>query len=337
MQATERLPVWFKQRLGKSGEIDKVISLLDKLRLNTVCESACCPNRSYCYGQGTATFMILGDTCTRGCRFCAVRKGKPHPVDDREGERISQAVRKLGLKYVVITSVARDDLADGGAGHFARVVREIRKLNPDVIIELLVPDFQGKRDLLKIVLGVHPDVIGHNLETVPRLYPDLRPEATYKRSIELIESVKLTGNSVLTKSGLMLGLGEERSEVEEVLRELRSVGCDILTLGQYLRPSGKHFPVVEYISPEEFQQYRRIAFDYGFKAVASGPLVRSSYNAEEIFRELSESVDVPESRSDGNSDADTGGNLRSCSSAGRCARVDSAVSRLHSAENCCDL
>ncbi len=292
MEATKRLPVWFKQRVKSNYEMGRVLSVLDELKLNTVCESACCPNRSYCYSQGTATFMILGDTCTRGCRFCAVRKGKPQPVDDEEPERISLAVRKLGLKYVVITSVTRDDLADGGAEQFAKVVREVRKLTPAVAIELLVPDFQGGGELLKIVLGVHPDVIGHNLETVPRLYPYVRPEAVYERSIKLLMHVKLGNSSILTKSGLMLGLGETKSEVEEVMCGLHSVSCDILTLGQYLQPSEEHLPVVEYISPEQFQQYRMIASNYGFKAVASSPLVRSSYNAEEIFNELADCKEI---------------------------------------------
>ena len=286
METTQRLPVWFKQRVGRSSEIYKVISLLNELKLDTVCESACCPNRSYCYSQGTATFMILGDTCTRRCAFCAVEKGVAQPPDDEEPERISMAVRKLGLKYVVITSVTRDDLADGGAAHFSRVVCEVRKLNPDVTIELLVPDFQGKRELLNVVLDVHPDVIGHNLETVPRLYPHVRPQATYKRTIELLKFVKLADNSISTKSGLILGLGETRGEVEEVMCELLGVSCDILTLGQYLQPSREHLSVMEYINPEQFQEYRKIAFAHGFKAVASGPLVRSSYNAEEIFREI---------------------------------------------------
>lgn len=286
MQAKKRLPSWFRQRIGNGSEIDKVLSVLDELKLNTVCESACCPNRHHCYGQGTATFMILGDTCTRGCSFCAVRKGKPLPVDDEEPERISLAVRKLGLKFVVITSVTRDDLTDGGASQFARVVREVKKLNPDVAVELLVPDFRGKRELLEIVLREKVDILGHNLETVPRLYSHVRPQAYYRCSLELLGFVKLVDDSILSKSGLMLGLGETRSEVEEVMCGLRSAGCDILTLGQYLQPSENHFPVAEYVSPERFQEYRKLALGYGFRAVVSGPLVRSSYNAEETFREI---------------------------------------------------
>jgi lipoic acid synthetase len=293
MEATERLPVWFKQRVGGSSEMDRVLSVLDELKLNTVCESACCPNRSYCYSQGTATFMILGDTCTRGCRFCAVSKGKPQPVDDEEHERIGLAVKKLGLKYVVITSVTRDDLVDGGAEQFAKVVREVRKLTPAVTVELLVPDFQGRIELLETIMEVHPDVIGHNLETVPRLYLCVRPEAVYERSIKLLMHAKSGTHSILTKSGLMLGLGETKSEVEEVMHGLRSVGCDILTLGQYLQPSEGHFPVVEYISPEQFREYRMIASDCGFKAVASNPLVRSSYNAEKIFRKARGNCSTP--------------------------------------------
>lgn len=280
------LPVWFRQRIVANSEVDGIVSVLNEFRINTVCESACCPNRAHCYGKGTATFMILGTVCTRDCRFCAVSGGKPRPADAGEPERICLAVRKMGLKHVVITSVSRDDLPDGGAGQFAETIHELRKLNSAVTVELLIPDFQGGEEHLRTVTDAYPDVVGHNLETVPRLYPEVRPQAVYKRSVELLMRVKSMGDGVLTKSGLMLGLGETVDEVEETFENLRSVSCDILTLGQYLRPSEKHVPVVEYISPEQFQKYRKLALFYGFKAVVSAPLVRSSYNAEEVFAQV---------------------------------------------------
>jgi lipoic acid synthetase len=283
----KRLPAWFKQRIAPGAELDRVLSVLDGYRLNTVCESASCPNRGYCYSKGTATFMILGNTCTRDCRFCAVGKGKPQPVDDEEPERIGLAVRELGLKYIVVTSVTRDDLPDGGAGQFAETVRQLKAAEPEITVELLIPDFQGKEDTFRTVMDACPDVVGHNLETIPWLYPSVRPQAVYKRSIESLRYVKSLNSGVLTKSGLMLGLGETNGEVESAFADLSDTGCDILTLGQYLQPSPGHLPVAEYVTPQEFEEYRTTALACGFRAVSSGPLVRSSYDAEELYREAS--------------------------------------------------
>ena len=281
----KRLPAWFKQRIRAGGDLDRVLAVLDEYSLNTVCESASCPNRGYCYSKGTATFMILGNTCSRDCRFCAVGKGKPQPVDGEEPVRIGLATRELGLKYVVVTSVTRDDLADGGAGQFAETIRQLKTAEPGVTVELLIPDFQGKEEPFRTVTDACPDVIGHNLETVQRLYPSVRPQAVYKRSVESLRYVKSLNSVVLTKSGLMLGLGETADEVESTFADLSGAACDILTLGQYLRPSPGHLPVAEYVTPQEFEEYRTTAIAYGFRAVASGPLVRSSYDAEELFRQ----------------------------------------------------
>ena len=281
----ERLPGWFKQRIRAGGDLDRVLSVLDEYRLNTVCESASCPNRGYCYSKGIATFMILGNTCTRNCRFCAVKKGKPQPVDDEEPVRISLAARELGLKYIVVTSVSRDDLTDGGAGQFAETVRQLKATEPGVTVELLIPDFRGKEEPFRTVMDACPDVVGHNLETVPRLYPSVRPQAVYKRSVESLRYVKSLNSGILTKSGLMLGLGETADEVESTFDDLSRAACDILTIGQYLQASPGHLPVTEYVTPQEFKEYRTTALAYGFRAIASGPLVRSSYDAEELYRE----------------------------------------------------
>lgn len=243
-----------------------------------------CPNMGQCFGKGTATFMILGDTCTRGCRFCAVTKGKPEPLDPAEPSKVADAVHGLGLRHAVITSVTRDDLPDGGAGAFAETIESIHKLSPDTIVEVLVPDFAGSREALSIVVEAGPEIINHNLETIPRLYPTVRPQAVYARSLELLEGVKHLNSAILTKSGLMLGLGETSDEVLSVMDDLRAVGCDMLTLGQYLRPSPWHLEVAEFITPELFAEYRRAAEAKGFSSVASGPLVRSSFNAAEVFQ-----------------------------------------------------
>ena len=288
MKIRERLPDWFRQRISVSEEFNKVLSILDEFNLNTVCESACCPNRGKCYSRGTATFMILGNVCTRNCRFCAVENGRPKQVDDGEAERIGMAVRKLGLKYIVITSVTRDDLADGGAGHFAGTIFRLKTMNPGIKIEVLIPDFLGSEESLRIVTDAGPDVIGHNLETVKRLYSHVRPQAVYERSLRVLKHVKMLNAGVLTKSGLMLGLGESEGEVKESFTDLSNAGCDILTLGQYLRPSPKHLDVEEYISPEQFRDYGKTALLYGFKEAVSAPLVRSSYNAMEIWERAHE-------------------------------------------------
>lgn len=276
------LPSWIKRRFPPQEEWEGVQKLLRTLALHTVCESARCPNIGECFRRGTATFLILGNVCTRSCRFCAVAKGTPGPPDPEEPERVAEAARQLNLKHVVVTSVTRDDLPDGGAGHFAATIVAIRRVLPQATVEVLVPDFQGKEEALNTVLAARPDVLNHNVETVPRLYPSVRPQANYKRSLWLLGRAKEKAPDILTKSGLMVGLGETREEVEGVLKDLRSVQCDIVTIGQYLRPSVRHLPVASYIPPEEFEYYREYALRLGFLGVASGPFVRSSYRAEEF-------------------------------------------------------
>ncbi|HID94691.1 MAG TPA: lipoyl synthase [Candidatus Latescibacteria bacterium] len=275
-------PKWLTKRVNFTGRFKATETLLKGLNLNTVCESAGCPNRPECFGEGTATFMILGDVCTRDCSFCAVGNGFPLPIDPGEPLRIARAVHSLGLRHVVITSVTRDDLPDGGALQFARTIHQVRSLNPGVSIETLIPDFQGSTEALLLVIEARPEVIGHNLETVPSLYNSIRPQADYHRSLELLKFVKLTNPAVLTKSGIMLGLGESEEEVIEVMTDLRKVGCDCLTIGQYLRPSRMHVEVEEYVSPERFERFKRTAHDMGFSRVASAPFVRSSYKAGEL-------------------------------------------------------
>ena len=276
-------PEWLRIKVRANREQSEVEEILQRLSLNTVCEEANCPNRMECFGNRTATFMILGRKCTRNCTFCNVEKNEPQPVDEEEPAHVAQAVSELKLKHVVITSVTRDDLPDGGAGHFAGVVENIRKLDDKVMIEVLIPDFGGSRDALLKVVNARPDVINHNVETVLRLYPSVRPMAIYERSLQLLARVKEYNNGIYSKSGIMVGLGETEKEVLEVLHDLRSVSCDILTIGQYLAPSNKHHPVVEYIHPDIFEKYKNSAMDMGFKYVASAPLVRSSYQAEKAF------------------------------------------------------
>jgi lipoic acid synthetase len=259
---------------------------LDGLSLHTVCESAQCPNQGHCFSSGAATFLIMGDVCTRNCSFCGINKGHPLPLDPLEPENVARAVTALKLKHVVITSVTRDDLSDGGASHFARTIETIRLSSPDVVIEVLIPDFQGSLDALKKVVDSNPHVIGHNIETVPSLYAKVRPEADYRRSLDVLRAIKPTSPDLITKSGLMLGLGETRTEVVAVLEELRSVGCDCLTLGQYLPPSPKHYPVVGYITPQEFEEYRTIGEELGFRCVFSAPSVRSSFRAAEMYQQV---------------------------------------------------
>ncbi len=277
-------PPWLKRRIPAGA--GKVPELLRKGELHTVCEEALCPNQGECFARGTATFLILGDRCTRDCRFCSVAQGPSGPPDPEEPVRVAEAVQEMGLHYVVITSVTRDDLEDGGAGLFARTIEEIRSRNPRTLVEVLIPDFQGDLDALHTVLKARPDVLNHNLETVPRLYPTVRPEAVYERSLELLERVKIYDKTIPTKSGLMLGLGESSEEIEETLRDLRRAGCSLLTLGQYLQPTRRHLPVERYLHPDEFEERKRIALDLGFDEVASGPFVRSSYRAEAFFQAL---------------------------------------------------
>lgn len=274
-----RLPDWIKIRLSGLHETKQV---LRSHRLVTVCEEARCPNIGNCFSKPTATFMILGSHCTRNCGFCNVESSNPLAVDPDEPERVASAAKKMGLRYIVITSVTRDDLADGGASQFAATIRSIRRHLPRSGIEVLTPDFKGNIDALKTVLEAGPDVFNHNVETVPRLYKEVRPQADYGRSLRILKIAKELFKTK-TKSGFMVGLGERPDEVISVMEDLRKVDCDYITIGQYLRPSKKNLPVREYIRPEVFDRYRDIAIEMGFKAVASGPLVRSSMNAEEMF------------------------------------------------------
>ncbi len=278
-------PAWLKKRLLASAEIKETESVVAEFGLHTVCSSAFCPNRSECFNRKVATFLILGNICTRRCAFCGVAGGTPLAVDESEPERVAQATARLGLKYAVITSVTRDDLPDRGAAVFAATLAAIRRTTPYTRAEILTPDFDSRQELLRVVLAEEPLVFNHNLETVPRLYPTVRPQAFYQTSLNLLRAAKEEG-AAFTKSGLMLGLGEEKEEVLEVLSDLRSVGCDILTLGQYLRPSGKNLPVMRYVTPKEFEDYKKIAEGIGFKACASNPFVRSSYYAADLFEQI---------------------------------------------------
>lgn len=282
-----RLPVWFKQEIPTAEVLPK-LSLISQYGLHTVCQEAHCPNLNTCFKNAQLTFLILGDTCTRRCSFCAVKKASvPYlTLDQEEPLRIARIVKNLGLRYAVMTSVTRDDLADGGAGLFAQSIREIREINPGVKIEVLIPDFAGNFSSLKKVLAASPDVLGHNLETVERLYPQLRPEANYQRSLEILREAKAGNHALLTKSALMLGLGEKEEEIITTLKDLRRQDCDILTLGQYLAPSALHYPVEEFIPPDKFNEYQEIARAFGFRAVSCAPLVRSSYQAQDIYRKL---------------------------------------------------
>lgn len=283
-----RLPAWFRQDLPKESALS-CMRLLSRRRINTVCKEAHCPNMGSCFNSRQLTLMILGDSCTRNCAFCAVEKAgrKALCLDRDEPERIASLVKSLGLSYAVITSVSRDDLADYGAGHFAQSVESIRRVNPGIGIELLIPDFRGNAVSIRRVVESGPSVIGHNLETVARLYPALRPQAEYRLSLEVLKKIKELAPGLLTKSSLMLGLGEKKEEVAEAMQDLRQSRCDMLTLGQYLAPSQKHYPVREFIAPEQFQRYAELGFRLGFKAVLSGPKVRSSYQADKLFREAS--------------------------------------------------
>ncbi|NLM25945.1 MAG: lipoyl synthase [Firmicutes bacterium] len=277
-----RKPEWLKVKYRNTDEVIEVRNILRTLSLNTVCEEASCPNLMECFGRKTATFMILGKYCTRNCTFCNVEHNRPQHVDPEEPVKVAEAISKLNLKHVVITSVTRDDLPDGGAEHFAQVITEIKKRDQQVIVEVLISDLKGNVSALAQIIQAKPDIINHNIETVPRLYEAVRPQAIYQRSIQLLYQVKLLEPNMLTKSGIMVGLGETPSEVEDVLADLRQADCDLLTIGQYLAPSKDHHPVVEFVTPETFEKYKRIALDLGFKHVASGPLVRSSYHADQV-------------------------------------------------------
>jgi lipoic acid synthetase len=275
-------PPWIKVRLPSNPVFFSTKALISDLRLHTVCESAQCPNRWECWSQGTATMMIAGDRCTRACGFCAVTTAKPFALEPDEPERVAEAVRRLRLKHVVITAVARDDLPDGGANHFARVITAVRTMDPAVIIEVLVPDFHAEVRCIQTVLQAGPDIYNHNLETVERLTPLVRSRAKYHTSLTVLRRAKELAPAIATKSGVMLGLGETEPELFQTMDDLRDVGCQVLTIGQYLRPSSRHLPVVEYITPEQFTFYGEIARKKGFQHVASGPLVRSSYHAADF-------------------------------------------------------
>ncbi len=311
-----RLPPWLKKRLPSGSAVAETRAILTELGLETVCRSAQCPNLPECYARHTATFMILGARCTRNCRFCAVDSATPEPPRADEPEALAEAAERMKLRHVVVTSVTRDDLSDGGAGHFARVITNLRKRLPEAVVEVLVPDFQGCQEDIATVIEAGPDIFNHNVETVPRLYATVRPQAVYERSLDVLATARrlaevrrssaagagsaASGSAVstpadatasdarpiFTKSGLMVGCGEERGELSQVMADLRGVGCDILTIGQYLAPSSAHLPVERFVPPEEFQQYEAEGRRLGFRAVASGPFVRSSYNAQAVFESI---------------------------------------------------
>ena len=281
-----RKPPWLKQSIPAGATYQEVYRIIQRSKLHTVCQEAHCPNLGECFSHGTATFLILGDRCTRNCRFCAVAHGPIGSPDIEEPRRVAEAVQNMELRFVVVTSVTRDDLYDGGSGHFAQTIREIRRLVPKARIEVLVPDFQGSDRAVTTVVQARPDVFNHNLETVVRLYPKVRPGADYRRSLQLLKRVRELSPDIPTKSGLMLGLGESPEELCQVLFDLLEVECRILTLGQYLQPSRDHLAVEHFVPPEEFVEWRQVALEMGFREVASGPFVRSSYRAGELYEAL---------------------------------------------------
>lgn len=277
-QEQKRKPDWLRVKLPTGKEFAKVSEIVSTHKLHTICDSGSCPNKGECWGAGTATFMILGNICTRSCGFCNVATGKPKAVDLQEPERVANSVRLMNVKHCVITSVDRDDLKDGGASIWVATIEAIRKASPETKFETLIPDFQGKWENLQRIIDVHPDIVSHNLETVRRLTKEVRIQAKYDRSLEVLKRLKEAG--LKTKSGIMLGLGETEEEILATMDDLRKVGCDVLTIGQYLQPSPKHLPVLEFIRPEVFEKYKTIGLEKGFRFVESGPLVRSSYHAE---------------------------------------------------------
>ncbi len=276
--SSRRKPDWLKIKLPKGQLSVEVLNVVRGHNLHTICTSGMCPNQGECWGCGTATFMICGDVCTRGCRFCNVKTGRPAPLDTGEPEHIAESVRLLKLKHVVLTSVDRDDLDDLGAGHWVKVIEAVKRENEGVTMEVLIPDFQGRRELIRQVIEACPEVISHNLETVRRLTPSIRSRATYDMSLEVVRQVAESG--VISKSGIMLGLGETREEILQTMDDLRSVGCRVMTIGQYLQPTAANVEVKEYVTPQVFDEYKRIGLEKGFTHVESGPLVRSSYHAE---------------------------------------------------------
>ena len=279
-------PKWLRKKLPTGPEFEKIRKLLKDSSLNTVCKEAQCPNQFECYSRGTATFMILGDKCTRNCFFCAVGNAPEEPPDPEEPLRVAEAVKVMQLQYAVVTSVTRDDVADGGASVFAETVQHIRHLSPKTLIEILIPDLLGNWPALQTIVSAQPDVLNHNIETVARLYPTVRPQAIYHRSLELLAKVKEFNPRMITKSGIMVGLGETREEIVAVMEDLLRSHCDILTIGQYLQPSRNHLSVVRFVPPEEFDELKKLALDLGFLGVAAGPSVRSSYEAEVLYRKV---------------------------------------------------
>jgi lipoyl synthase len=278
-----RKPEWLRRRLPTGPEYERVRSLIKDGGLHTVCQEAKCPNQWECFSHQTATFLIMGSRCTRNCRFCAVEQGPSGPPDPAEPASVAEAAKRMGLRYLVITSVTRDDLSDGGAACFAETIQEVRKVLPEALIEVLIPDFQGDKEALRTVVAARPDVLNHNLETVPRLYPSVRPGAVYRRSLDLLRKAPTFDPFLPTKSGLMLGLGESAEEIRGTLGDLRDAGCTMLTLGQYLQPSKEHLAVQRYVPPQEFDHWCEAAVAMGFTRVASGPLVRSSYHAKDLY------------------------------------------------------
>ena len=279
----KKKPIWIRTKITNTQNYFKTKESINKKKLHTVCQEASCPNISECWSKRHATFMIMGDTCTRACSFCNVKTGKPSFLDPLEPTKIALATKELNLKHVVITSVDRDDLEDGGANHFSKVITQTRKMNKKTTIEVLTPDFLRKGESYKAVVNAYPDVFNHNIETVPRLYREVRPGSRYFASVDLLKSIKKINKKIFTKSGIMLGLGETKNEVLQVMDDLLSANVDFLTIGQYLQPSVKHYPLKRYVHPDEFQQFKKLALSKGFLIVASSPLTRSSYHADEDF------------------------------------------------------
>ncbi len=295
-----KFPNWLKKKFSYGQTGQRTRQIINRLNLHTVCQSAVCPNQAECFSMGTATFLILGNNCTRNCNFCAVASGRPDPVDVTEPQRISEAVKELDLKHVVITSVTRDDLDDGGASQFAAVITQLKKNLPEVTVEVLTPDFKGNKESVSMVIEAGPDIFNHNVETVPRLYKEVRPGADYQQSLQVLKlagELGGEGQGPFTKSGLMLGLGETDREIEQVMRDLRGIGCQILTLGQYLRPSKDNIEVVEFITPEKFKELEQKAYSLDFKYAASGPFVRSSYLADQALKKITQDNTIRNFRS----------------------------------------
>jgi lipoic acid synthetase len=285
-ETVQRLPEWVRRTVLNTDENRTVRGILKEERLNTICESGRCPNKGECWARGTATFLLMGPLCTRTCKFCSVNKGMPQPLEEDEPTRVAEACRKMNLRHVVLTSVNRDDLPDQGASHFAKTIKALQDTIPNVAVEVLTPDFQGREDCIATVLEAGPVVFNHNIETVPRLYRKVRPGSKYDRSLKVLQAAKKLNKGIPTKSGLMLGLGESEEEVKEVLHDMRAHDVEFLTLGQYLRPSRDQLPVQRYVTPEEFDELGKYAWTLGFNMVHSGPLVRSSYHAEELAGQL---------------------------------------------------